>query len=413
MGLIKAVSESAFSYIRDMWEDYIYCDALDNDTLVQKGHARRNAGAGEKANDNVITEGSRIAVNAGQMLIVVENGRIIDFTAEQGGYMYYSQTEPSLFCGELGETMKSTFEQLKDRFSFGGQATNDQRVYFINTKEIMNNRFGFGNVPYRDAEFNMTIHLKGYGIYSFQIADPLLFYANVSGNVSEAFKTQQIEAQLKTEMQNAMLPVFAKLAKEKICYDELALKMDDFMLALKEQLSQEWRKKRGIEIQTVAFHSISPDDESVDKIRELQESRVYSDNKAMLGARVGAAQANAMEAAAENTSGAVNGFAGMYMAQQAGGVNVSELMKDAESVHFEETQKEPLQKEPVQAVHTLGQTASEENRWICTCGMVNYMAFCPQCGSKRPEKKVCKACGYEVTENIALYNFCPKCGHKF
>lgn len=409
MGLIKAVSESAFSYIHDMWEDYIYCDAMDRTVLVKKGHARSSAGVGKKANDNVITEGSRIAVNAGQMLIVVENGRIIDFTAEQGGYMYYSQTEPSLFCGEFGENIKTTFEQLKTRFSFGGQASNDQRVYFINTKEIMNNRFGFGNVPYREAEFNMTIHLKGYGTYSFKIVDPLLFYSNVSGNVSEAFKTEQIEALLKSEMQHAMLPVFAKLAKEKICYDALALKIDDFMLALKEELSSEWKNKRGIEIQSVAFHSISPDEESVDKIRELQESRVYSDNKAMLGARVGAAQANAMEAAAENPSGAVNGFMGLHMAQQAGGVNVSEFLKE-DTMKTPMTQKNAAKKsEPV----SKAADSTDKNQWICSCGMVNYMAFCPQCGLKRPEKKVCQSCGYEVTGNLSIYNFCPKCGQKF
>lgn len=144
MGLIKAFTGSAISYIGDLWEDYIYCDALDSDTLIQKGHSRKNPGAGRAASDNVITEGSKIAVNAGQMMIVVENGQIIDFTAETGGYEYKSNLEPSMFVGDFEEAIKISYERLKGRFTYGGQPTNDQKVYFVNTKEIMNNRFGFG-----------------------------------------------------------------------------------------------------------------------------------------------------------------------------------------------------------------------------------------------------------------------------
>ena len=394
MGLIKAIEGTAYSYISDLWEDYIYCDALVGNTLIKKGHARSSGGAGNNPNDNVITEGSRIAVNAGQMLIVVENGKIIDFTAEQGGYEYQSKTEPSMFCGELGDNLKITFEELKGRFAFGGQAANDQRVYFVNTKEIMNNRFGFGNVPYRDSEFNMTILLQGYGVYSFKITDPLLFYTNVCGNVAEAFLKQEMESQLNAEIQNALLLVLGQLANEGIHYDQMSLKTEELVKLLQNQLSEAWKKTRGIEIQTVAFSNILPDDESMDKIRALQESRVYSENKAMLGARVGAAQANAMEMAAENTSGAVNGFMGMNMAQQAGGVNVTELMRG---------ENPP---KPQQAV-----TSGES--WTCSCGMVNYMGFCPQCGSKRPEKKVCSSCGFVVPPEMTGFKFCPNCGQQF
>ena len=288
-----------------------------------------------------------------------------------------------------------TFEGLKARFAFGGQAVNDQRVYFVNIKEIMNNRFGFGNVPYRDAEFNMTILLKGYGVYSFKITDPLLFYTNVCGNVSESFTKQQVETQLKAEMQNAMLPVLGQLANEGVHYDQMSLKTEQLVRILQGQLSETWKRERGIEVQTVAFSNILPDDESMDKIRDMQESRVYSTNKSMLGARVGAAQANAMEAAAENPSGAVNGFMGMNMAQQAGGVNVAELMKEEKPV-------QPQPTAPTQGADT----------WTCSCGMVNHMAFCPQCGSKRPEKKSCKSCGFEIPADMAGFKFCPNCGQQ-
>ncbi len=391
MGLMKAFMGSAVSYINDLWEDYIYCDAMDENTLVKKGKKRKSPGAGEKANENVITEGSRIAVNAGQMLLVVENGQIIDFTAEPGGYEYRSKTEPSMFCGDFDEALKVTFHSLKGRFAFGGQAGNDQRVYFINTKEIMNNKFGFGNVPYRDSEFNMTILLQGFGVYSFVIADPLLFYNHISGNVADKYDKSSIAPQLKGELQNAILPVLGDMAERGIHYDKLPGQTEILVELLMEKLEDQWKKERGLEIKSMNFGNILPDEDSIEKIRQLQESRVYSDNKAMLGARYGAASANAMESAAENAAGAVTGFMGMNMAQSAGGVNVAELMKDAPVRQEQKTQQGP-------------------NAWTCSCGMVNNFNFCPNCGSKKPEKAVCASCGYEIPAEFAGMKFCPNCG---
>lgn len=390
MGLIKAFTSSVFSYIGDMWEDYIYCDALDNDTLVKKGHKRRSAGAGNNADDNIITDGSRIAVNAGQMLIVVENGRIIDFTAEQGGYEYVSKTEPSAFCGDFKEALRAAVDEVKKRFAFGGIPGTDQRVYFVNTKEILNNRFGFGNVPYRDKEFDLTILLQGYGTYSFHIANPLMFYENVCGNVAEEYKRDTVAPQLRAEIQNAMLPVLGELSNRGVHYDQMPMQSEAILGLLKDTLSRKWRDERGIEIMTMAFSNIMPDDGSMDKIRDLQESRVYSGNKAMLGARVGAASANAMESAAENPSGAVNGFMGMGMAKSAANIDVAELMKDT---------SQPAQQ-------------SGGDTWVCSCGMVNSMKFCPQCGSKKPEPKKCSECGFIFPSELAGMKFCPNCGNK-
>lgn len=294
MGLIKAFTQSAFSYIGDMWKDYIYCDAMDNDTLICKGRAKSSPG-GDKKDDNVITQFSRIAVNAGQTLIIVEDGRIIDFTAEQGGYEYVSDTEPSAFCGSFGESLKVSFEQMKKRFAFGGIAGKDQRAYFVNTKEIMNTRFGFGNVPYRDSEFDLTITLQGFGVFSMRICDPIVFYTGVSGNVKERYDKKSLDPQIKAELRDAMLPALGELARQGVRYDELPSKTQELTQLLRESTKEKWKESRGIEIASIALSNILPDDASLDKIRDLQESRVYSQNKAMLGARVGAAQANAME----------------------------------------------------------------------------------------------------------------------
>ncbi len=406
MGLIKAFVGSTFSYIGDMWEDYIYCDALDNDTLVQRGHAKRSPGAGNNKDDNVITQGSRIAVNAGQMLIIVENGAIIDFTAEQGGYIFNSATEPSCFMGGLSDAVRVSFEEIKARFAFGGIAGKDQRAYFINTKEIINNKFGFGKIPYRDSEFDMTITLQGYGTFSYKIDNPILFYSNISGNVKEKYSRAALEPQLKAELQDAMLAALSDLARAKVRYDEIPSKGKDLALLLNEKTRSRWKDGRGVELATISFSNIIPDDESMDKIRDLQESRVYSENKAMLGARVGAAQANAMEAAADNSAGAVTGFMGMNMAQNAGGVNVAELMKDAPS-------KSTSAKEADSKDAEATEEAEEDKKWFCPgCGMENHMAFCPKCGTKKPEEKSCPGCGFIIPKEYEGFAFCPKCGSK-
>ena len=387
MGLIKAFTQSAFSYIGDIWEDYIYCDAMSSDVLIQKGHAK-SSGGGANKDDNVITQFSRIAVNAGQMLIIVEDGRIVDFTAEQGGYEYSFDTEPSAFTGDFGDALDVAFEQMKKRFAFGGIAGKDQRAYFVNTKEIMNTRFGFGNVPYRDSEFDLTITVQGYGVFSFMITDPITFYTSVSGNVAERYEKKLLEPQIKAELRDAILPALGELAKSGVRYDELPSKTKELTDILREKTAKLWKEGRGIEIMSIALTSILPDDASIDKIRDLQESRAYSKDKSMLGARVGAAQANAMESAAENTAGAVTGFMGMGFAQNAGGVNVNELMKE-----------EPKPK-----------AASAGEEWVCECGMTNTMRFCPNCGKCRPEKKVCKSCGFEFPAELMKMKFCPNCG---
>lgn len=402
MGLIKALTGSAFSYIGDMWEDYIYSDTLSNDILVKKGHAKRSGGAGSNADDNIITKFSKIAVNAGQTLIVVEDGKIVDFTAEQGGYEYNFDTEPSAFCGDFGDALKVSFEQMKERFAYGGRAGKDQRAYYINTKEIVSNKFGFGNVPYRDSEFDLTITLQGYGTYSFWVANPLVFFHNISGNVSEEYKKAVIEPQIRAELQDALLPALGSLAKEGIRYDELPSNTERLKDVLRERTFSQWKEKRGIEIANISLSNIFPDDESIDKIRDLQESRVYSGNKLMLGARVGAAQANAMETAAGNATGAVTGFMGMNMAAYAGGVNVNELMNDTDD---QTTGIKAIEHQEIKAV------SGTSRKWICPgCSMENYMGFCPKCGMRRPEKRHCMVCGFELPKEYEEFSFCPKCG---
>ncbi len=383
MGLIKAAAGALGGELADQWKEYIYCDAMDGDTLMQKGVKKTNdRSSNTKGNDNIITNGSRVAVNEGQFMLIVENGKIVDFTSEAGAYTYDTGTEPSLFDAGF-QGLKDSFNMVGKRFTYGGQPENDQRVYFVNTKEIMNNKIGIGEVPFRDSEFGFTVKIQGYGNYSYRITDPVMFYTNVCANVENSFKKSAIDEQLKAEVQSSLQPALGKIALKGIAYDQLPLYTKEIAAELNTELSDDWTKLRGISVVSVAFASITVDKESADKIAQFQESRVYT-NPQMMGARLGSAQATAMEKAADNPNGAMGGFLGMGMAMNAGGTNAAQMF-------------------------AMGNNAQQQNTamgWKCECGAENTGKFCSECGKPKPgaDKWTCE-CGAENTGK-----FCSECG---
>ncbi len=416
MGLFRAFTGSIASFTGDVWQDFIYCDAMSNQTLARRGSRKNQPGAGKYADENVITDGSRIAVSPGQMMIVAENGRVIDFTAEAGGYEFKSSEGPSVFTGEFGKTLSASADEVRERFHFGGSAASEQRVYFINTKEIPGNRFGFGGIPYRDNEFDITILLRGYGIFSMKISDPIVFYEKVCGNVAEKYDSASLLPQLRTELQSALLPILGELSAQGISFDKLSLETQRILDMLRNNVGERWKTERGIEISSIAFSNILPDEESLNKMRDLQESRFYSTSSAALGARLGAASANAMEAAADNPSGAAGAFMGINMANSMQASNVVPLMQ-----------------------HDPGQKEQSNDSWTCSCGSVNTTPFCPQCGTKRPvlikwkcqcgmentglfcvrcgnpkpRKYICSKCAAEALFTTKVPKFCSECGNPF
>lgn len=389
MGLIKAMAGAAFSTVADTWKDYIYCDSLNRDVLVCKGQRKAQPGNLKYGSENVITDGSCIAVNEGQFLILVENGRIIDFTAEPGAYTWDSKASPGFFEGNPTTGLRNTLKTMADRLAHGGIASEDQRAYFVNTKEILNNKCGFGKVPFRDKEFNITILLQGFGVFSFLIQDPIKFFVNVAGNISESYMLSDLTAQLRAELQHAMIPALARLSENVSCYDQISLHVAELSSYLNEELSALWLNNRGIILLNLSFQNLLPDEESIDQIRQLQETRIYSKDHSMLGARVGAASANAMENAAQNPAGSMNGFMGMNMAAKNSNVDVNALLN-------EESPDSP----------------SEKETWVCQCGSVNVRKFCPECGATKPVKQgyTCKKCGYVEMEMNHPPKFCPECG---
>lgn len=428
MGLIKAIFGSALGTIGDEWLEYIYCDSLTDEVLMQKGHARVGNRSGNTGRDsNIISDGSKIAVNEGQCMLVVENGKIIDFCAEPGGYIYNTGTEPSLF-DDSEYWLKESFQKMGQRFKSGGQAMNDQRVYFVNKKEILNNKVGVGEVPFRDGEFNLTLMLRAFGTYTFRIKDPIVFYTNICANVPEAYMKSSLERQLREEMQSVLVPLIGKLGAKKISYDQIPLMANELVVELNQSLNEKWREKRGIEIDTLVLTKIVPDEASIGKIRELQESSIYAGQTRMLGARIGAASASAMGDAANNAGGAVAGFMGMNMAMGAGGINANELLQSGQPQYGGQqgagSGEAPAQPEAANVWRCECGTentmlfCSECGRkrppvpttWKCECGFENKGKFCVRCGKPKPKRYVCDKCGYALEYSSMPPKFCPQCG---
>ncbi len=425
MGLIKAILGAAGGVLADQWKEYFYCEALPEDVLVTKGQKRVSSrSSNTRGNDNIISNGSIIAVADGQCMIIVDQGKVVELCAEPGEFKYDTSSEPSIFAGNLGDSILETFKQIGKRFTFGGEAPKDQRIYYFNTKEIMGNKYGTPSpVPFRvvDARANLDvdISLRCFGEYSYHICNPMLFYANVCGNVTSDYTRDRLDSQLKTELLTALQPAFARLSEMGIRYSAIPAHTLELADALNDVLSAKWRDRIGIEIVAFGVSSVKASEEDEALIKEMQTLQ----NPAMLAAHLGGAQAAAMKAAASNSAGAAMGFMGMNAAAAAGGMNAASLYQMA-------NQMPPVQQSAPAAdgwkcacgaVNT-GKFCAEcgapkpVDGWKCACGAVNKGKFCAECGAKKPAGAVqyrCDKCGWEPEDKSNPPKFCPECGDPF
>ena len=324
MGLIKAAFGAAGGVMADQWKEFFYCEAIPADVLAVKGKKKvTGRSSNTKGDENIITNGSVIAVADGQCMLIVEQGKIVDMCAEPGEYTYDMSTEPSLFTGDLGESIKGVFQNIGKRFTFGGEAPKDQRVYYFNTKELTGNKYGTPSpVPFRvvdqRAGIDIDIAIRCFGEYSIRLKNPMLFYTNVCGNVSEDFKTEQIAGQMKTELLTALQPAFAKISEMGIRYSALPGHTLELAEALNEQLSSRWRDLRGMEIVSFGVSSVKANEEDEQMIKELQRNAAFMDPTRAAAHLVGA-QASAMQSAASNQgAGPAMAFMGMGLGTLAG-----------------------------------------------------------------------------------------------
>ena len=436
MGLLKAGIGALGGVLADQWREYFYCDAMPADVLVQKGRKRSSArSSNTKGEDNIISNGSIIAVNEGQCMMIVEQGAIVEFCAEAGEFVWDSSTEPTIFYGGLGQGIKKSWETLKKRFTMGGDTGKDQRVYFFNTKEIIGNKYGTANpVPFRVVDQNigldMDIGIKCFGEYSYKVADPMLFYKNVCGNVSANYSRSEIDSQLKTELLTALQPAFAKISAMGIRYSAVPGHTAELADALNEVLSQKWGELRGVRVVSFGVSSITANEEDENTIKELQKSAALR-NPTMAAAHLVGAQAEAMKAAAANEGGggAFMGFAGLNMAQGAGGMNAQSLFQMGQQQAQQAPQQAPQQAASADAwtcacgatntgkfCVNCGKQKPAADGWTCACGAVNKGKFCAECGAKKPAgvpQYKCDKCGWDPQDKTKPPKFCPECGDPF
>ena len=399
MGLIKAGAGALGSTLADQWKEFFYCDAIDKDTLVVKGVKRVSSrSSNTRGSDNIISNGSGIAVADGQCMIIVEQGKIVEVCAEPGQFTYDTSTEPSIFAGSLGQSILDTFKLIGKRFTFGGDTGKDQRVYYFNTKEIVDNKFGTANpIPFRVVDSNIGLDLdtsvRCNGVYSYKLTNPLLFYTNVCGNVEQDYSREEIDSQLKTEFISALQPAFAKLSEMGMRPNQIPAHAEELSQLMNETLTRKWGEIRGISVVSIAMNPITLPEEDAKAIKELQRSAVMRD-PTMAAANLVGAQADAMRTAAGNSAGAMTGFMGMGMAMNAGGVNAQNLYAMGQQ------QAAPAAAAPA---------APAAEAWTCACGSVNTGKFCPECGAKKPVYR-CNKCGWKPADPSKPPKFCPECG---
>ena len=426
MGLIKAGTGALGGVLADQWKEFFYSDSLGNDVLLRKGTKRvGKRSSNTKASDNIISNGSGIAVADGQCMIIVEQGKVVEICAEPGEYTYDTSTEPSIFSGKFGESLVNTFKILGKRFTYGGDTGKDQRVYYFNTKEILDNKFGTINpIPFRVVDTNIgldiDVSIRCSGTYSYVICDPIVFYSKIAGNVADEYTKDELDSQMRREFVSALTPSIGKLSALGIRPSAITAHTNEIEDELRNQLSAEWKEGRGIEVKSIALNPIDLPEEQAKLITDAQRAAILRD-PTMAAATLVSAQASAMEAAANNSAGAMTGFMGMGMAMNNGSaVNPTNLYAMGNA---------PKEQPAVNGWNCscgnlatgkfcteCGSKKPDTDGWKCSCGALNKGKFCSECGSKKPAGALlykCDKCGWEPEDPAKPPKFCPECGDIF
>ena len=338
-------------------------------------------------------------------MIIVDQGKIVEVCAEPGEYTFDTSSEPSIFSGKFGESLKESFRTLWKRFTYGGDTGKDQRVYYFNTKEILNNKFGTANpimfeVVNKRIGMSRTVQVRCNGVYTYVISDPLVFYSRLCGNVATEFTRDEIDAQLKVEFVDALQPALGALAEQELRPAQIPAKANELKAAMNDALKQEWIENRGISVAKIALNPITLTDADMKKINEIEDAVNIGSNPFAMAGRMTNATADAMQTAAGNSAGAMTGFMGMGMVGMGGqgGFGAAQNLYNMGQQQMQQMQQ-PRDFDGME-------------RWKCSCGAVVCGKFCPECGAKKPEPKPAGeswkcSCGATATGK-----FCPECGAK-
>ena len=446
MGLIKAAVGAVGGVLADQWKEFFYCDAIDKDILMVKGQKRTTSRTtNTRGNDNIISNGSAIAVADGQCMLIVEQGRVVEICAEPGEFIWDSSTEPSIFAGSFGQSLVDSFKTLGRRFTFGGDTAKDQRVYYINTKEIMDNKFGTPSpIMFRVVDskipLDMETEIKCNGVYSYRVADPIVFYTRICANVSEQFSRREIDQQLKTEFVDALSPAFGALSALELRPSAIPSHTKELRDSVNEQLKNLWLENRGLSVVSIAMNPVTMNEEDAAYLKELQRAAAVDSRPGMATARFMEHAGKGIEGAANNPNGAMGGFIGMGMGMNAmGGMGMQMPQMGGGYYNQQQPGPGPQNGGPTPAAPAPGawtcptcgtaatgkfcpqcgtaKPAAQADGWTCpTCGQVNKGKFCANCGAKKPAGEPlyrCDKCGWEPADPKNPPKFCPECGDPF
>ena len=394
MGIIKATFDALGGALADQWAEVIEADNMSDTTVFCSGvkvrpNDRRNSN--KKGTEDTISNGSVIHVYPGQFMMLVDGGKIIDFTAEPGYYKVDESAAPSLFAGEFGKAFVDAFRRVK----FGGVPSYKQKAYFVNLQEIKGIKFGTRNpVNYFDFFYNAELFLRAHGTYSIRITDPVKFYTEVVPKNVDRVEIDSVNAQYLSEFLEGLQASINRMSADGIRISFVASKSTELSRYMANELDATWKETRGFEIQSVGIASISYDDESKELINMRNKGAMLSDASIREGYVQGSI-ARGMEAAGSNPQGATGAFVGMGVGMNGAGG----FMSSASQTNREQMAREAQQREQA--------AQASANGWTCTCGAKNTGKFCSECGKKKPEEQgswTCE-CGTSCTGK-----FCPECG---
>ena len=429
MGIIKAALNSVGGALADQWLEIIEPDEMSDTTVFAEGKKARSdskRNSNKKGTEDIITDGSIIRVYPNQFMILVDGGKIVDYTAEEGYYKVQNASAPSLFNGNFGDSLKESFSRVK----FGGVPSGSQKVFYINLQEIKGIKFGTRMpVNYFDSFYNAELFLRAHGTYSIKITDPLLFFREAIPRNKNRVDINDINDQYLNEFLEALQSAINQMSADGVRISFVASKGRELSKYMSTILDDDWKTQRGMEIQSVGIASISYDEESTKLINMRNQGAMLSDPSIREGYVQGAV-ARGIEAAGSNANGSMAGFMGVGMgmnstgsfmnAASASNTRQMEQMREANAANANNTAKPAGEWKCACGAVNTGKFCTEcgaqkpADEWKCSCGAINTGKFCSECGSKRPEnrKVKCDKCGYEPNMSKPIPKFCPECGDK-
>ena len=417
MGIIKAAINAVTGALADTWLEVIESAPMGNNDVIVPGQAvdQKGRSQNKKGGENLVSNGSIIHVLDNQFMILVDGGKIVDYTATAGYYKVDNSALPSLFNGQFGDSIKESFSRIK----YGGISSTSQRVFFLNLQEIRGIKFGTQNpVQYFDNFYESELFMRLHGTYSIKITDPFKFYMEVipreviTNNQKFTFAMPAIQ-QFNDEFVSELGTAFNQYSADGFRVSHIASKTKEMGKYMADALDEDWNQLRGFQVTSVGMQPPAYDEESQkivterSKMAQVSYLKDAANQQAYMAKSVG----EGISGAGNNPGGAAIGFMGMNMAQNMGAGVMGNYMQNPQYGN-QQQYAQPQQQQPQPQQQAPQQAAPAQGGWTCECGAVNQGKFCSECGKAKPEapkKRFCTNCGAELSPTT---KFCPECGTK-